>query len=65
MFDFGVVSVGCKEKLKRKRIETTFSVLDQKFLVTSIRSTSLIGFETALEGILTAHTLSVIGVVEI
>lgn len=49
---------------KRKQIETTFSVLTDTFLVTSIRANSLSGFETSLETILLAHTLWIIGAVE-
>ncbi|MGX1984157.1 DDE family transposase [Thermolongibacillus altinsuensis] len=48
---------------KRKIVETTFSVLVDSFHITSIRANSVEGFETALDGILLAYTLVVLGLV--
>jgi Transposase DDE domain len=56
--------IGKWMRKKRKQIETTFSVLTDTFLMTSIRANSLSGFETSLEAILLAHTLWMMGVVE-
>jgi hypothetical protein len=49
---------------KRKIVETTFSVLVDSFHITEIRANTIGGFETALDGILLAYTLVVLGLVE-
>ncbi len=49
---------------KRKIAETTFSVLVDVFCLTSIRTNSVQGFETALDGILLAYTLVALELVE-
>jgi hypothetical protein len=46
-------------RFKRKQIETLFSGFIDTFHLTNIRSTSPLGFELALEGILLAHTFLV------
>ena len=51
-------------KQKRKIVETAFSVLVDSFRITEIRANSVSGFETALDGILLAYSLVVLGLVE-
>lgn len=49
---------------KCKVIETVFSVLVDQYRTTGIRANSVSGFETALDGILPAYFLVVLGLVE-
>ena len=51
-------------KRKRKIVETAFSVLVDSFRITKIRANSISGFETALDAILLAYSLVVLGLVE-
>jgi hypothetical protein len=51
-------------KRKRKVMETAFSVLVDSFRITKIRANSISGFETALDAILLAYSLVVLGLVE-
>ena len=51
-------------KRKRKVIETVFSILVDSYRITEIRANSVSGFETALDGILLAYSLVVLGLVE-
>lgn len=51
-------------KRKRKVIETVFSILVDSYRITKIRANSVSGFETALDGILLAYSLVVLGLVE-
>ncbi len=49
---------------KRNVIETVFSVLVDQYRITEIRANSMIGFEAALDGILSAYSLVTLGLVE-
>ncbi|WJQ06067.1 IS982 family transposase [Geobacillus stearothermophilus] len=51
-------------KRKRKVVETVFSILVDSYRITKIRANSVSGFETALDGILLAYSLVVLGLVE-
>ena len=51
-------------KRKRKVVETVFSILVDSYRITEIRANSVSGFETALDGILLAYSLVVLGLVE-
>ncbi|MED4946123.1 IS982 family transposase, partial [Parageobacillus thermoglucosidasius] len=51
-------------KRKRKVIETVFSILVDSYRITEIRANSVSGFETALDDILLAYSLVVLGLVE-
>jgi len=51
-------------KRKRKLVETVFSILVDLYRITNIRANSIFGFETALDGILLAYSLVVLGLVE-
>jgi hypothetical protein len=51
-------------KRKRKVIETVFSVLIDQYRITEIRSNSVSGFESSLDGILLAYSLVILGLVE-
>ncbi|RAK13967.1 hypothetical protein B0I26_1382 [Anoxybacillus vitaminiphilus] len=51
-------------KRKRKVIETVFSVLIDQYRITEIRANSVSGFESALDGILLAYSLVILGLVE-
>jgi hypothetical protein len=51
-------------KRKRKVVETVFSILVDSYRITEIRANSVSGFETALDGILLAYFLVVLGLVE-
>jgi|GEM_PF-130243 len=51
-------------KRKRKVIETVFSVLINQYRITEIRAHSVSGFESALDGILLAYSLVILGLVE-
>jgi hypothetical protein len=51
-------------KRKRKLVETVFSILVDLYRITKIRANSIFGFETALDGILLAYSLVVLGLVE-
>ncbi|MGX1981996.1 DDE family transposase [Thermolongibacillus altinsuensis] len=51
-------------KRKRKVVETVFSILVDPYRITEIRANSVSGFETALDGILLAYSLVVLGLVE-
>ncbi|WP_342767137.1 transposase, partial [Paranoxybacillus vitaminiphilus] len=51
-------------KRKRKVIETVFSVLIDQYRITEIRANSVSGFESALDSILLAYSLVILGLVE-
>ncbi|GMB07959.1 hypothetical protein B1no1_06690 [Thermolongibacillus altinsuensis] len=51
-------------KRKRKVVETVFSILVDPYRITEIRANSVSGFETALDVILLAYSLVVLGLVE-
>jgi len=51
-------------KRKRKVMETVFSVLIDQYRIREIRANSVSGFESALDGILLAYSLVILGLVE-
>ena len=51
-------------KRNRKVIETVFSILVDSYRITGIRANSVSEFEAALDGILLAYSLVVLGLVE-
>ncbi|WP_243293156.1 IS982 family transposase [Bacillus sp. FJAT-47783] len=51
-------------KQKRKVVETVFSVLVDQYRITEILANSIAGFEVALDGILLAYSLVILGLVK-
>ncbi|OAO81066.1 Mobile element protein [Geobacillus stearothermophilus] len=52
------------DETKTQSVETVFSILVDSYRITEIRANSVSGFETALDGILLAYSLVVLGLVE-